>query len=651
MHRTLTFVGLLVSASIAVGCSFSSKGASGSGGSPGAAGAGAVGPATQGTGGAGPSGLTDLQISPTMASVAVTAGAAPPTQQYKVTGTVNGQAQDLTTTVSYSATPPGVVTIDKNGLATATGTTGGSVTVVATSATSSAQATLLVSYSSSAADPGPAGNGVPANAQAIFAGAPADQNRAPQLVYPNDGVLFPPNLTGIEFHFSPGPNNTLFRVSFAGELSTVNTFVRCTAPAGIKGCIYAPAPAIWTAVASGNAGQGPVAVTVAGTDDAGSAAGQSAPIKIQFSQDPIQGALYYWTTSGQTAIVRWDFVGGSAATPYLTPANTDGKTCVGCHSLAPNGDKLVASAGGENDGRLLLWNVNANAALRPFPLSQNSQFESWNSDGTAFVGVYGDGLPGQKGPSNLMLFDGATGAMTSTIDLGGLRADHPDWSKNPGGPDTIVFTSMDPTAPTPDQQPATGAIASVQMSNGAWGAPATLVPSMLGKNRYYPAISPDGSLVVYDESTCTHGTPKLGQVPDSSCNGDVDPTATMFVVPLAGGTSVPLTRANSPGVMDGTTTALTNSFPRWAPFVQRLDEMHQLIWLTFSSTRQYGLRAPPASTAPSEAVAGNLIWMVGISPSPGGGDPSYTAFCLPFQDVTTSNHLAQWAKYFIQGPG
>ena len=238
----------------------------------------------------------------------------------------------------------------------------------------------------------------------------------------------------------------------------------------------------------------------------------------------------------------------------------------------------------------------------------------------------------------------------STIDLGGLRADHPDWSKNTGEPDTIVFTSADPAAATPDQQPANGGISYVRMSNGSWGPPATLVPTQLGKNRYYPAISPDGNLVVYDESTCAK-TPRLGQTPDSSCNGDVDPTATMFVTTFSGGAPVPLTRANSPGVADGTTTALTNSFPRWAPFVERLDEMHQLVWLTFSSTRQYGLRSPPPSTAPDEAVASTLIWMVGIDPGAGGSDPSYSAFCLPFQDVTTSNHIAQWAKYFIQGPG
>ncbi len=250
-----------------------------------------------------------------------------------------------------------------------------------------------------------------------------------------------------------------------------------------------------------------------------------------------------------------------------------------------------------------------------------------------------------------MIFDGTSGAKTGVIDLGGLRADHPDWTKNPAVSNTIVFTSMDPNAGTTDQRPANGAIGYVQNTAGTWGAPQSLVPMMLGKNRYYPAIAPDGNLVVYDESTCTAGTPQLGASPDKSCDADTDATATMFLTSLSGAAPLPLTRANSPGVGDGTTTALTNSFPKWAPFIQKLNESNNLIWLTFSSTRQYGLRTPPLPADTDETTKGTLIWMVGINPGVGGSDPSYTAFCLPFQDITTSNHIAQWAKYFIMGPG
>jgi hypothetical protein len=112
-----------------------------------------------------------------------------------------------------------------------------------------------------------------------------------------------------------------------------------------------------------------------------------------------------------------------------------------------------------------------------------------------------------------------------------------------------------------------------------------------------------------------------------------------------------LGNANHPGIADNATTALTNSFPKWSPFVSKLNEMDQLVWLTFSSTRQYGLRPPPASsTNTGEAKTGTLIWMVGINIGVGSSDPSYTAFALPFQDITTSNHIAQWAKFFIN-PG
>jgi len=596
-------------------------------------------------------GLTSLTISPTSAQVNVTPGGAQQTQQYRVTGIVNGQVQDLTSKVAWSVSRSSIVAIDGNGLATTLGTTGGTVAVTASANGISATATLVVYYTFTGADPGQANN-VPSDAATKFTSTTNDPTRAPGLVYPNDGVLLPPNMTGIEVHFTPGNSNTLFQVSFVGPGASITTFVRCTAPNGINGCIYLPDPTIWSAVALSNAGLGRVAVTVKGTDDNGSAVGTSSTIHIQFARDNILGALYYWTTSGSTAIVRWDFAGTtSKPAPYLTPTNTDGKTCVGCHALAPKGDKLVASAGGQDDGRLLLWDISHDMALQPFPLAQKSQFESWNKDGTQFVGVYGDSNPNHTGPSNLMIFDGTTGMVTQTIDLGGLRADHPDWSKNTSGPETIAFTSIDATAPTTDQRPSTGGIDTIRLSGGAWGAPQTLVPSELGKNRYYPNIAPDGNLLVYDESTCTSGTPAAGQAPDKSCDGDTDATATVFLTSLSGLSPRPLTAANSPGIADNGNTALTNSFPKWAPFVQNLDEMNKLIWLTFSSTRQYGLRSPPAPASHDETDIGTLIWMVGINPGVGNNDPSYTAFCLPFQDVTTSNHIAQWTQQFIMGPG
>ena len=646
MRSSCSNVPVWMAIAVCLGCSFAPKnvaGTGGAGGPPGSGGSAATGGAG-GTGGT--STISGLTLSPSAMTLTVTNGGPPQMQQFTVTGTVNGQSQDLTSKAIFSLSATGIVTISAAGLAVTTGTTGGVVTVTAGVGSQTATATLTVHYAFVGPDPGMASS-VPTNAPGLFTGTTSDPSRAPQLVYPNNGVLFPPNVSGIEIHFTPGTGNTLFEVNLVGPLATVKSYIRCAAPAGVNGCIYLPDPGLWSSVASANAGQGQVQLFVRGTDDTGTSIGASQTFQIQFSQNEVKGALYYWTTSGNSAIMRWDF-GGSTTAPvqYLTPTNTDGKTCVGCHALAPDGTKLVATVGGRNDGRLLLWNVSTNTPMQPFPLAQKSQFESWNQDGTRFVGIYGDANPNSRGPVNLMLFDGTSGLVTQTIDLGGLRADHPDWSKNSSGPDTIVFSSVDATVSTSDQRPAEGGIDFVQLNNGAWSGPQMLVPSQPGKNRYYPAISPDGALVVFDESTCDAGTTS-----GFSCDADTDPTATMYLTQLstAAATPVALANANGPGVADASNTILTNSYPKWAPFVEKLDELHQVYWLTFSSTRQYGLRAPPGNTFdPDENSTGELIWMFGLVVGPGGTDPSFTAFCLPFQDITMSNHIAQWAKTFIK---
>ena len=69
----------------------------------------------------------------------------------------------------------------------------------------------------------------------------------------------------------------------------------------------------------------------------------------------------------------------------------DGRgTCVGCHALSRDGSKLVAEAGGQNDGRLLLLDVAKNALLVPFGQPEKSVFESRAPGGDEYVGVYGD---------------------------------------------------------------------------------------------------------------------------------------------------------------------------------------------------------------------------------------------------------------------
>jgi hypothetical protein len=302
-----------------------------------------------------------------------------------------------------------------------------------------------------------------------------------------------------------------------------------------------------------------------------------------------------------------------------------------------------AAGTGVVDGELLLLDVARRGPAVPFPLAQLATFESWGPDNSAFVGVFGDG-----GEKDLLLFDGATGARTGTIPLGGAQAGHPDWS--PDGA-RIAFTEVG--VAHIDQAPERGGISYVERAGpgaGPWSALRRLVPSVAGKNRYYPAVAPDNGFVVYDESTCPPG-----KTYDRVCNGDTDPSARLWAArfPPAAGQAVELAAANAPGVADRGATDLGTSYPKWNPFAFHVSSDSQILWLTFSSLRRYGLRpSPPAASTHEGLPNGTLIWMVAIDPArlARGLDPSAPAFCLPFQGIGTSNHIAQWTNGFVQVP-
>jgi len=306
-------------------------------------------------------------VDPSTAVVTVRPGQ-PATQAFRAFGkSANAAETDLTSTVSWSVDRPTLVPMIAGGLATTTDTAGGVVQVRAAAGALLATATMTIKLTATnlatgagATPPLPAAPGQPF-------GGPADDKRAPQLVYPNDGVLLPPNLNGIEVHFRPGATaNTLFEISFANANTDVRVYTRCVTLE--DGCMYKPDAVVWRQIAETNRGFGAVTITLRGTDDAGTGVGQSAASKMSFSKDDVRGGLYYWTTTLRS-IERWDF-GSTTQTQAETvigPADGDGTTCVGCHALSHDGTRMIATLGGQNDGRLLLWDIrNKSAMAKPF---------------------------------------------------------------------------------------------------------------------------------------------------------------------------------------------------------------------------------------------------------------------------------------------
>ncbi|WNG35783.1 hypothetical protein F0U61_20475 [Archangium violaceum] len=663
MWKKTWLLGILMTATALSGCS--SCGDNGGGGTD-----GGNTTADGGDGGGGnPDGsvdptdptLSSLTIEPTN-PVLVVSGSTGVTQLFKVTGTfTDGRTEDVSGKALFSIDDTRLGLFGGGSGFTSSTTVGGTSTVRARVGTLSVSTPITVKLDQKVSDTPPPGQTpatpVPADPGSKFGGT-VDTSYKPEIVYPNNGVLVPPNLGQLEIHIKPNnASTTLFELAFSNSITDVRVYLRCYLPSGFtlpsgvsRGCIYTPTENVWKFLAESNRGGQPVKLTVRSTDDSGTGkVGVSNPIAIQFARAELKGALYYWTTkTGSTGVMRYDFAGTgtTAASPVMLAKNIDGSvSCVGCHALSRNGKKLVAEVNGQNDGRLALADLSSFTADSKAKLgaSRQSTFESWNPDGSKFVGVYGDSGATDFG---LRIFNGDTGAYESSIPGTGdsnSPATHPDWS--PDG-QTIAYTS--PTYKETNQRNYMGAIKMVTAkSGGGWNAPVTVVPAENGKHRYYPAIAPDNSFLVFNESACDSGTAPSHY----SCNGDTDKTAKLWAAKLqAGATRVELTKANQGGVMDGSETKLTNSYPKWSPFVTRGtgDDKSRMMWVTFSSSRNYGLRTMAASSS-SENDKSTLLWMAAVDPDKvnAGVDPSYPAFALPFQDITTSNHIAQWAQYFV----
>ncbi|HEX8822622.1 MAG TPA: hypothetical protein VF794_22030, partial [Archangium sp.] len=606
--------------------------------------------------------LRSLSISPTDVSLTASSTTAA-TRRFTVLGTYSdGHTEDVTAQASYSVDDIRLGTFTGSTFSTRTNTAtstavGGTSTVRARLGTMSVSTGLTVKLQQNTPDS--ASGSLPTQPEDKFNGTVSDA-RKPRILYPNNNVMVPPNLGQLEFHFVPGPNtNTLFQLAFTNAITDVRVHLRCYLPTGFtppalptgetRGCIYTPSDEVWRYLAETNRGGQPLQVTLRATGDSGGTVGVSDPILLNFARSEIRGALYYWTTSGGTAVMRYDFAGpkSQTATSVLTKENISTTVnCVGCHALSRNGKKLVAEVNGQDDGRLALVDLSTFTSTSKVSLAQSatklSNFESWNPDGSKFVGVYADR---DATRFNLMLFNGTDAKFEKEIPGTGTQANpanHPDWSADGK---TIAYTYVG--HPQTNQRAYKGAIHMVKAQTAdTWSGPVTVVPSQSGKNRYYPAIAPDSSFLVFNESTCPAGTER-----DTNCNGDTDPTATLWAAKLqAGATPVALKRANAPGPMDKG-VALTNSYPKWSPFVTRGNgsDTSKLMWVTFSSSRNYGLRPPPVPATKDENPNGTLLWMAAVDPDKvaQGVDPSSPAFALPFQDLGTSNHIAQWAEYLV----
>ncbi len=545
-----------------------------------------------------------------------------------------------------------------------------------------------------APDSNEASPALPAVPAAEFSGTVLGE-RAPLLVYPNDGVLLPPNLGRLEVHFRRGaPENSLFELHFSSESSDLRYYTRCYSdpdefvnpPSGAPGandsCALAITGAAFDSLASSNQGAGPVSLTVRASDEAGQL-GVSETLTLEFAAERVAGAVYYWTATSPASIVRFDFGSGqSEPETFVAPADVPGNdgSCVGCHTLSRQGDKIAFSLGNSSDGELMFVNdmsrsqsdaefyaYNGAQLDQELPAADrqnrvlNTSFDPTGSELVAVAPVNDSELE-----TKLFFHDGDTGQRTGSLTLP-VVASHPDWS--PDG-NAIAFTAIDTGGLGKNATTIEflgGGISLIRKQEGDWDpTPISLIPAVAGKNRYNPSFLPGSAALLFSEtdqaayggshaSACNAGSVGSGDY----CDGYSDPAAkTWAILAQAGATPVLLAKAAASGVADALypppqddtdETSLMDTFPKPTPFVTS-HRGKQLGWFTVSSQRRAGLRkAFPNDSAVGDEDTQALLWMFALEPEriPAGEDPSYAGFFLPFQDLSTSNHMAQWTERIV----
>jgi len=519
----------------------------------------------------------------------------------------SGHMVDVTQETTFSLRDPAYGSFAGASL-TVTGQGAGPTRIEATARGAAGDTGLVVHVKRTVVEPT-----APTDAAGLFAAATEDPALAPAIAYPLDRILVPPNLGQFDVHWHNNTADTdnLFEVTMANQYVDIRLYTTGLSPNNPQAFWTAYAPATWYPIASSRE---QLTLSIAGMDRAyPRTKGTAATQHVDVTNENAQGGIYYWTTSGAAGIWRYD-----VSKPEVPPAPYFADTarpagCMGCHTLSRDGTKIAMTFDG-GGGRGTIFNVADRRVLVPFDgASQPAQhwdFATFDATATKLVTI-------ESSQMYLRALDGAMLAGPLPPVTAGNLATHPEIS-----PDNTRLVSVEFNGGY-DAQAYNGSIVirSFDAASNSFGAPTVLVPSAINVASWYPSFSPDGEWIAFTRTT------------SYSYN---DGSAETWLVKADGTQApIPLTTTNLTGT-------LTNSWARWVPFAQTFGPGNEkLFYLTFSTQRPFGVRIPGGGRP--------QIWMTPVFPAraAAGQDPSGNAFRVPFQDVNTSNHIAQWTQAVV----
>ena len=436
------------------------------------------------------------------------------------------------------------------------------------------------------------GAGVPTDAADRFK-APCTGGGTIKLAYPETGTMVPPNLAEFTVMWVDAVSD-LWQLTLSSETSELVIYTDKT-----KHLVSAQ---YWKILATSNLAES-ISISVRGVNKASpTTCATSSKEPVVVGPAEIKGGIYYWITRPNNAIMRYDF-GQAAKKPEAFVSQEKTGYCVGCHAISPDGTRL-AFVDSQGTGRIM--DVEK-ATMLPTTGTKTVSFQTFTPDNKYLI---------SSDAGKMFVRDGTTGALVVSLDLGGSLATHPELS--PSG-DTLLYTQ--PSHLGPGSNYLGGSISTVKLAGISVSLPTRIVKGSDTQNNYYPSFSPDGKWIIFNRS--------------SSGSYSID-QAELWVVKASGGTPVQLKRANQG-------KDLRNSWARWSPFTH-LYKGKPLFWFSFSSIRDYGTELENSKKGKDAKIP--QIWMTAFNPAlaEAGKDPSYPAFWLPYQELLSKNHIAQWTK-------
>jgi hypothetical protein len=599
----------------------------------------------------------------------------------------DGSSSDATSRVNWTLDPKtaavinGAITVGSPGI----------YTVSATSGAISAQAQLLVNFSGDNI-----GTGFDMGDKTKLDGTTSG---AVTVAYPLDGAIFPSNFGAVTVQIAKSTGaQDIARLTFSGDGLDVRHYGVCETGPG-AGC-YVTLPSAVTKLFLATSAQHDIMMTARLGSKAGGSVSESSVVRLAWANVPLSGGLYYWTTipcpngacpipgytlptgaTDGTAVMRYRFDGDAPVRELVwtdqgspnsapafggSPAVPDGSDsagqswgaghCIGCHAISFDGKVMAFSIGGSAPSSLglldiamtKLYELDPNAApanamgMEALKRDRKVSFATFTTFGPKtdlMVNMF-------RGVLSLHQVDAGLATVRDNLFMGAtseLKTD-PFWS--PDG-NHFAFASYDPGTQGTANNRLNG-----DTKNGAqiWSATADatgphedaklIVPRQAGYTNYYPSISHDGTLLVYNRSSCS-GPANVGGYGTLPCDGYDDITAALWLTDPAGKAPINL------GLANGADPNVSNSWPRWSPDNGSFRGLH-LYWLAFSSRRPYGLQVNGGAGTGAKPQLWFSAILVG---NEFGTDPSHAPVWLPDQNLSiatpTGNHVPQWVKFAV----